>query len=106
MIRPICAALALTCLSAPPFAETCVASHYGYGGGRTASGERMNPNAMTAAHRARPFGSQVTVRAHWTGRSVTVRLNDRCPFVKGRCIDLSTGAARALGMGGTTTVSL
>jgi rare lipoprotein A len=106
MIRPICAVLALSCLSAPAFAETCVASHYGYGGGRTASGERMNPNAMTAAHRARPFGSHVTVTSHSTGRSVTVRINDRGPFVKGRCIDLSTGAARALGMGGTAMVSL
>ena len=106
MIRPICAVLAMSCLSAPAFAESCVASHYGYGGGRTASGERMNPNAMTAAHRARPFGSQVTVTSHSTGRSVTVRINDRGPFVKGRCIDLSTGAARALGMGGTAMVSL
>jgi len=106
MIRPICAALAFTLLSSSAFAETCIASRYGYGGGRTASGERMNPNAMTAAHRARPFGSQVTVTSHSTGRSVTVRINDRGPFVKGRCIDLSTGAARALGMGGTTTVSL
>jgi rare lipoprotein A len=106
MIRPICAALAFTCLSSSAFAETCIASRYGYGGGRTASGERMNPNAMTAAHRARPFGSQVTVTSHSTGRSVTVRINDRGPFVKGRCIDLSTGAARALGMGGTAMVSL
>jgi rare lipoprotein A len=100
--RPICAALAITCLSASAFAETCVASRYGYGGGRTASGERMNPNA----HRARPFGSHVTVTSHSTGRSVTVRINDRGPFVNGRCIDLSTGAARVLGMTGTAKVSL
>jgi rare lipoprotein A len=106
MIRPICAAFALTCLSAPAFAETCIASRYGYGGGRTASGERMNPNEMTAAHRARPFGSHVTVTSHSTGRSVTVRINDRGPFVKGRCIDLSTGAARVLGLAGIATVSL
>jgi rare lipoprotein A len=106
MIRPICAAMAIACLSVPAFAETCVASRYGYGGGRTASGERMNPNAMTAAHRARPFGSHVTVTLHSSGRSVTVRINDRGPFVKGRCIDLSTGAARVLGMGGTAMVSL
>jgi rare lipoprotein A len=105
MIRPICAALTVICLSAPAFAETCVASRYGYGGGRTASGERMDPNAMTAAHRARPFGSHVTVTSHSTGRSVTVRINDRGPFVKGRCIDLSTGAARVLGMAGTAMVS-
>ncbi|WP_334374301.1 MULTISPECIES: septal ring lytic transglycosylase RlpA family protein [unclassified Bradyrhizobium] len=106
MIRPVCAALALSCLSAPVFAETCIASRYGYNGGRTASGERMNPNAMTAAHRARPFGSHVTVTSHSSGRSVTVRITDRGPFVKGRCIDLSAGAARVLGFSGTTTVSL
>jgi rare lipoprotein A len=106
MIRPIRAAVAITCISAPAFAETCVASGYGYGGGRTASGERMDPSAMTAAHRARPFGSHVTVTSHSTGRSVTVRINDRGPFVKGRCIDLSTGAARALGIGGTAMVSV
>jgi rare lipoprotein A len=106
MIRPICAALALICLSAPAFAETCIASRYGYSGGRTASGERMKPNAMTAAHRARPFGSHVTVTSHSSGRSVTVRINDRGPFVKGRCIDLSTGAARVLGLTGIAKVSL
>jgi rare lipoprotein A len=106
MIRPVCAVLALSCLSAPAVAETCIASQYGYSGGKTASGERMNPNAMTAAHRARPFGSHVTVTSKSTGRSVTVRINDRGPFVKGRCIDLSTGAARAIGMGGTAMVSL
>ena len=106
MIRPLCTALALTFFSASAFAETCVASHYGYSGGRTASGERMDPNAMTAAHRTRPFGSQVTVTSHASGRSVTVRINDRGPFVKGRCIDLSTGAARALGTAGIEMVSL
>ena len=106
MIRPICVALAVTCWSASAFAETCIASRYGYGGSPTASGERMDPNAMTAAHRNRPFGSHVTVTSHSSGRSVTVRINDRGPFVKGRCIDLSTGAARELGMAGTAMVSL
>jgi len=106
MIRQICAALAVTCLSTSALAETCVASRYGYSGGRTASGERMDPNAMTAAHRTRPFGSHVTVTSHSTGRSVTVRINDRGPFVKGRCIDLSTGAARVLGVTGIAMVSL
>ena len=106
MIRPILAALAVACLSPTAFAESCVASRYGYGGGQTASGERMNASAMTAAHRSRPFGSYVTVTSHSTGRSVTVRINDRGPFVKGRCIDLSNGAARVLGMGGTEIVSL
>src|ERR1700704_1042976 len=106
MIGQLCVALAVICLSAPAYAETCIASRYGHGGGRTASGERMDPNAMTAAHRNRPFGSHVTVTSHSSGRSVTVRINDRGPFVKGRCIDLSTGAARELGMAGTATVSL
>jgi rare lipoprotein A len=106
MIRPICAAFAISCLSASAFGETCIASRYGYSGGRTASGERMNPNAMTAAHRTRPFGSHVTVMSHSNGRTVTVRINDRGPFVRGRCIDLSTGAARVIGMAGTAVVSL
>ena len=83
-----------------------MASQYGYSGGRTASGERMNPSAMTAAHRTRSFGSKVTVTSQRSGRSITVRINDRGPFIKGRCIDLSTGAAHALGMGGTERVSL
>jgi rare lipoprotein A len=106
MIRPMCAALAIACLSGSAFAETCVASRYGYSGGRTASGERMDPSAMTAAHRTRSFGSRVTVTSHSSGRSVTVRINDRGPFVKGRCIDLSNGAARMLGISGTAVVSL
>ena len=106
MIRPIWMAMAISCLSTTAFAETCVASRYGYRGGRTASGEQMDPNAMTAAHRTKSFGSYVTVISHASGRSVTVRINDRGPFVKGRCIDLSTGAARAIGMTGTAKVSL
>ena len=98
--------MALACTSTSAFAETCIASHYGYNGGRTASGERMNPSAMTAAHLTRSFGSHVTVTSHSSGRSVTVRVNDRGPFVKGRCIDLSTGAARELGMADLEKVSL
>ena len=105
MVGPLCAALAVACLAAPAFAETCVASRYGYSGGRTASGERMNPSAMTAAHRSRPFGSRVLVTSRSTGRSIAVRINDRGPLVKGRCIDLSNGAARALGMDGAAIVS-
>lgn len=85
-------------------AEICIASHYG--GKRTASGEIMNPNAMTAAHRTLPFGSVVRVTNLANGRSVTVRINDRGPFVAGRCIDLSAAAARAIGMGGTARVTV
>ncbi len=103
-------AAALLCLPSIALAETCIASHYGvgdgYGGRKTASGERMNPYAMTAAHRTRGFGSHLTVTLLSTGHSVVVRVNDRGPFVRGRCVDLSYGAARALGMGGTARVSV
>src|SRR3954451_14060188 len=64
---------------------------------RTASGERMNPSAMTAAHRSLPFGTRVKVTNQNNGRSVVVRINDRGPFVKGRFLDLSRGAAMQLG---------
>ena len=64
---------------------------------RTASGERMNPSAMTAAHRSLPFGTKVKVTNQKNGRSVVVRINDRGPFVKGRFLDLSRGAAKQLG---------
>ena len=107
MIRPsVCVAVLLCAISTSATAEICIASQYGYSGSKTASGERMNASAMTAAHRTRSFGSQVVVTSQRSGRSVTVRINDRGPFVRGRCIDLSTGAAHALGMGGTERVSL
>jgi rare lipoprotein A len=110
LLAPIAAALALVCVASSAHAETCIASHYGvgdgYGGRKTANGERMNPAAMTAAHRTKPFGSHITVTLLATGRSVVVRVNDRGPFVRGRCVDLSYGAARALGMGGTARVSV
>lgn len=90
--------------------ETCVASQYGVGDGyhgrRTASGERFNTHALTAAHRTRRFGSRVVVTNLANGRSVTVRINDRGPFVRGRCIDLSRAAADAIGMGGTARVQV
>jgi rare lipoprotein A len=72
----------------------------------TANGERMNPNAMTAAHKSLPMGSIVTVHNKRNGRSVTVRINDRGPYVTGRVIDLSPGAARVIGMDGLAPVSL
>ena len=77
-----------------------------YSGGGTASGERMNPGALTAAHPSLPFGTKVRVTNSHTGRSVVVRINDRGPFVKGRVIDLSPAAARAIGVGGIAQVSL
>ena len=65
---------------------------------RTASGEMMNPNHMTAAHRTLPFGTKVRVTNRANGKSVVVRINDRGPFVRGRVIDVSKAAARQLGM--------
>jgi rare lipoprotein A len=88
-------------------AETCVASWYGKESGpRTANGERFNPSAMTAAHRTRPFGSYVTVTNLANGRTASVRVNDRGPFVRGRCIDLSRAAAASIGISGTARVSV
>lgn len=88
-------------------AESCIASWYGAESGRqTASGERFNPEGISCAHKTRPFGSTVTVTLLHSGRSISCRINDRGPFVRGRCIDLSHGAARALGMAGTAPVSV
>ena len=78
---------------------TKVASYYGkrFHGRLTANGERFNMNAMTAAHKTLPFGTKVRVTYPRNGRSVVVRINDRGPFIKGRAIDLSRGAASKLG---------
>lgn len=76
-----------------------MASYYGNESGhRTASGQRFNQNAMTAAHRSLPFGTRVKV-TH-AGRSVVVTINDRGPFIRGRVLDLSAGAARVVGLTG------
>ena len=84
-----------------------MASVYGGRGGscgsRTANGERVNCSAMTAAHRRLPFGTRVQV-CH--SRCVTVRINDRGPWVRGRDIDLSPAAARAIGLDGTGHVTV
>lgn len=77
-----------------------MASYYGdaHAGNRTASGERFNPDEMTAAHRSLPFGTKLRVTDPSTGRSVIVRVNDRGPFHKSRILDLSEAAARELGI--------
>ena len=97
---------ALVCLEGAAQAE--VATYYGqeFAGRRTTSGEKFNPSEMTAAHRTLPFGTRVRVTNSRNGRSITVRINDRGPFVKGRSIDLSSGAARAIGMGSTADVRM
>lgn len=77
-------------------AETMVSSYYGAESGkRTASGQRFNPEGFTAAHRTLPFGTRL--RVCYQG-CVTVIVNDRGPFIKGRQLDLAHGAARAIGM--------
>ena len=76
------------------------ASWYGprFHGRRTASGERYDQRALTAAHKTLPFGTLVRVRSLVTGKEIEVRVNDRGPFVRGRIIDVSRAAAEALGM--------
>jgi rare lipoprotein A len=81
-----------------------VASFYGNeSGSQTASGQRFNENALTCAHRSLPFGTKL--RVTHGGHSVVVTVNDRGPFVRGRVLDLSTAAARALGIEGLGQVT-
>jgi rare lipoprotein A len=94
-------------LAASSFVHAEVASVYGGSdglcGSRTASGERLNCGAMTAAHRTLPFGTLIQV-CH--NGCVVVRINDRGPFVRGRHIDLSPAAARAIGLKQTGHVTI
>lgn len=90
------AAITFAGLGAAASAQCGRASWYALAS-RTASGERMNPAAMTAAHRSLPFGTRLKVTNRNNGRSVVVRVNDRGPFAGGRVLDLSRGAARTLG---------
>jgi rare lipoprotein A len=105
----ICTAVMLAavwCVSCEQaFAECGIASTYS-SGTRTANGESYNHMGISAAHKSLPFGTRVVVRNQRTGRSITVRINDRGPFVGGRIIDLSTGAKNALGMDGLAPVCL
>lgn len=94
-------------VSPPPagFVETGIASWYGpeFHGRPTSSREIFDQNDLTAAHPTLPFGTMVLVTNLENGRQVTVRINDRGPFVKGRIIDLSYAAARLLGLVGPGT---
>lgn len=99
-------------LTQPAFAssssQSVHASYYGHGeklSRHTASGEYFNPHGLTAAHRTLPFGTHL--RVSYRGRSVVVRVNDRGPSKStGRSLDLSYGAARALGMSGSAPVNI
>ncbi len=86
----------------PRVFEQGKASWYGsrFNGRRTASGERYDMHAFTAAHRTLPFGTLVRVRSLVNGKEVDVRINDRGPFRRDRVIDLSRAAAEAIGMVG------
>ena len=85
--------------------ERIITAYYAQGG-RTASGARFDPHGMTAAHRHLPFGTRLMVVNPRNGTSVTVTVNDRGPFVRGVSLDLSLGAARAIGMSGTGAVCM
>lgn len=92
--------LARTGTVEPAFRQVGVASWCGPGfhGRKTASGERFDQNDLTAAHRKLPLGSEAKVTNLENGRSITVEINDRGPYAKGRVLDLSKAAARKLGM--------
>lgn len=96
MIAAATIAATAVLVSQPASAQCGKASWYALKS-RTASGEMMNPSAMTAAHRSLKFGTKVRVTNKRNGKSVIVRINDRGPFVKGRVIDVSKAAARQLG---------
>jgi rare lipoprotein A len=102
--------LFLLTIASPALAsvQTGIASVYSTldSGHRTASGERLSNGAFTAAHRTLPFGTRVRVTNNRNGRSIVVRINDRGPFVRGRVIDVTPAAARALGFSGLARVTL
>jgi len=99
----------LACLTTPSHADQVVrATWYGneLRGHHTASGQMFNPGGMTAAHRSLPFGTCIMVGNPSTGRKVAVRVNDRGPFTPGVTLDISSGAARAIGMRTTQSVTM
>jgi rare lipoprotein A len=102
----LCGATLVLAGLSPATAESGIASIYAYESGKTASGERASAKGLTAAHRTLPFGSHVRVTNKRNGKSVVVRINDRGPFIKGRVIDVTPAAAKALGFSGLTKVAL
>jgi rare lipoprotein A len=97
--RLLAACLSMLCVNGAARASSCVSASWYHEGSRTATGERYRPDGLTAAHRTLRMGARVRVTNRRNGRSVVVRINDRGPAAwTGRSIDLSRGAARALGM--------
>jgi rare lipoprotein A len=101
----ICAIVFAAAIPAGAHAETGLASQYS-NQSQTASGRRASSHEMVAAHRTLAFGTRVRVENLANGRSAVVTIIDRGPFIKGRIIDVSTGAARALGFSGLQRVRL
>ena len=108
MKRIASVSLILTSLATPAFAQVVRATWYGneLRGHRTASGEVFNPSGRTAAHKSLPFGTCLVIGNPKTGRTVAVRVNDRGPFTPGVALDLSSGAAQAIGMRSTQSVTM
>jgi rare lipoprotein A len=102
----VVAGLMVVCTAGTTRAESGIASVYAYKGGKTASGERAQPAGLTAAHKSLRFGTKVLVTNKRNGRTVTVRINDRGPFIRGRVIDLTPAGARALAFSGLAPVTL
>ena len=96
-------AMLVSFMAVTPFSSAFAKANIGMAsyykcGKRTANGEAYHPLGMTAAHRRLPFGTRLRVTNLGTGKSVVVRVNDRGPFVRGRILDLSLGAARVIGL--------
>jgi len=108
MKRIALASLIMNSLATPAFAQVVRATWYGneLRGHRRASGEAFNPGSMTVAHRSLPFGTCLVIGNPQTGRKVAVRVNDRGPFTRGIALDLSSGAAAAIGMRSTQNVTM
>jgi rare lipoprotein A len=109
----LCIASILVCEFSPTSITSSVAEQAGIAsvyshesGSATASGGKLDREALTAAHRTLPFGSKVKITNKSNGRSVVVTINDRGPFVRGRVIDISPAAARSLGFSGLAQVSV
>ncbi len=109
----LCIATILGCAFSPTSVTSSLAEQAGIAsvyshesGSATANGGKLNRAALTAAHRTLPFGSKARVTNKSNGRSVTVTINDRGPFVRGRIIDLSPAAAQSLGFSGLAQVSV
>jgi rare lipoprotein A len=112
-LRPrLAIAVLVGSVAAPPansssIIQSGIASVYSASSGsKTANGERVRSNALTAAHRTIPFGTEVRVTNVGNGRFVIVRINDRGPFVRGRIIDLTLAGAHALGFSGAARVTI